>query len=238
MNLLQQRGFSLIELSIVLFISAILLRAAIVPLPQLRDAAMRAQTRQQLQEVKQALIGHIIKTGTLPCPISLTGSGNNTAVCKITEGGVPAVTVGLLGAVNSVGAVLDVWGRPLRYALSGADHQSEGVVGQPDWSTTGEIAAIGLTEVEADLRICLNANTKCTKQHLRADQLVAIVLSDARDGSVDGVQQENQDGDTDYALTAHSQVEGKVFDDMVITLSSGEVAYWLLRGHWLTPVSP
>ncbi|MEE9336194.1 MAG: type II secretion system protein [Granulosicoccaceae bacterium] len=234
MNAVKQSGFSLIELSIVLFISAILLRAAILPLPQLRDAAMRKQTRQQLQDVKQALIGHIIKTGALPCPISLAGSGNTVANCQITEGGVPAVTVGLVGAVSSSGAILDAWGRPLRYALSRADHQSEGTVGLPDWSTTGEIAAIGLARIEADLRICLHADTKC-KQHLRTDQLVAIVISDGGDSSAVGVQQENQDGDNDYALIAHSQVDGKAFDDMMITLTSSDVAYWLLRAQWLAP---
>ena len=236
MNVLKQGGFSLIELSIVLFISAILLRAAIVPLPQVRDTAMRKQTRQQLQDVKQALIGHIIKTGALPCPVSLTGSGNTAASCQIAEGGVPAVAVGLLGAVNSAGAVLDAWGRPLRYALSQADHKSEGTLGLPDWSTAGEIAAVGLAKVEAELRLCLNANTNCTKQHLRADQLVAIVISDGGDGSAEGVQQENQDGDADYALTAHSKVVGEAFDDLMVTLTSSDMSYWLLRGHWLTPV--
>ena len=231
----RQGGFSLIELSIVLFISAMLLRAAIVPLPQLRDTAMRKQARQQLQNVRQALIGHVIQTGALPCPVSLKGEGSGATGCQIAEGGVPAVTLGLLGSVNSAGAVLDAWDRPLRYALSHADHQSEGTVGLPDWSSPGEVAAIGLAKVQADLRLCLNFETKCTKQHLRADQLVAIVMSDGRDGSDSGAQSENQDGDTDYALTAHSQVDGKTFDDMLITLSSSDVAYWLLRGHWLAP---
>ncbi len=238
MNLMHQRGFSLIELSIVLFISAILLRAAIVPLPQLRDTAMRKQTRQQLQDVKQALIGHIIRTGALPCPIPLTRVENYTGICQIAEGGLPAASVGLLGTTSSAGAVLDAWGRPLRYALSRADHQSKGVVGLPDWSTAGEVAAIGLADVEADLRICLNADNKCVKQYLRADQLVAIVLSDGRDGSANANQKENQDGDTDYVLTAHSQIEATVFDDMMIALSSSDMAYWLLRAHWLTPANP
>lgn len=237
MKVLKQGGFSLIELSFVLIISAILLRSALAPLPQLRDTAMRKQTRQQLQDVKHGFIGHIIKTGALPCPVALTGTGNSTEICQTAEGGVPAAAVGLLGTVDSAGALLDAWGRPLRYALSQADHKSEGVQGLPDWSTAGEIAAIGLSNVDADLRICLNADTACTKQHLRADQLVAIVISDGRDGSAAGVQHENQDGDADYALTAHSQVDGGVFDDLLITLSSSDMAYWLLRGHWLTRVS-
>ncbi len=236
MKMVKQGGFSLVELSIVLFISAILLRAALIPLPQLRDTAMRKQTKQQLQDVKQSLIGHIVKTGALPCPITLTGTGKTTGSCQVAEGGVPAVVVGMLGAVNPAGAVLDAWGRPLRYALSQADHTSEGTRGLPDWSTAGEVAAIGLSNVDADLRLCLNANTACTKQQLRADQLVAIVISDGRDGSAVGVQQENQDGDSDYALTAHSQVAGQVFDDLMVTLSSSDMAYWLLRGHWLTPI--
>lgn len=236
MNVLKQGGFSLLELSIVLFISAMLLRAAIVPLPQLRDIAMRKQTRQQLQDVRQALIGHIIQTGALPCPVSLKGERNGATGCQIAEGGVPAATVGLLGSVDSVGAVLDAWGRPLRYALSHADHPGAGTVGLPDWSTPGEVAAIGLANAKADLRLCLNVDSKCTQQHLRADQLVAVVISDGRDSSAGGAQSENQDGDTDYALTAHSQVDGKTFDDLLITLSSSDVAYWLLRGHWLAPI--
>ena len=154
MTALKQNGFSLIELSIVLFISALLLRAAIVPLPQLRDTAMRKQASLQLRQVKQALIGHVIQVGALPCPVSLIELTHDVAGCQIAEGGVPAATLGLLGSVNEAGAVLDPWGGPLRYALSQADHQSRGSAGLPDWSTSGEIAAIGLREVQADIRLC------------------------------------------------------------------------------------
>jgi len=226
-----QQGFSLIELSLVLFVSAMLLRAAIVPLPHLRDTALRKQTQQQLQDVKQALIGYVIKTGALPCPI--TDKSKRAPSCSALEGGVPAALLGLLGAVDSNGAVLDPWGNPLRYALSQADHPSEGTVGLFDWSAPGEVAAIGLTNVQADLTLCLSGKVSCTKQHLRANKLVAIILSDASDNSLSAAQLENQDGDTQYVLQGHSQVPGEVFDDLLVTLSSGDMAYWLLRGGWL-----
>lgn len=229
---LRQCGFSLIELSFVLLITGLLLQSSILPLSQLRDNTLRKQTQQQLQQIKQALIGHVIRTGALPCPIDVVGA--TAQVCGLSEGGVPAASLSLSGAINDHGALLDAWGQPIRYALSQSDHPRRGLVGSPDWSTPGEVAAIGIADVQAELRLCMAGVDSCEKKYLRADQLVAIVISDGSDATATGAQQENQDADSNYVLGAHSIVEGREFDDMLITLSRSDLAYWLLRSHWLT----
>lgn len=232
----RQHGFSLIELSIVLVVSGLLLRSAIQPLPQLRESAQRKQSLAQLQSVKRALLGYVIHTGTLPCPLSTDSLYDTSDQCQVREGYVPAAQLGVLGAIDSTGAVLDVWGRPLRYIVSQADHPELGLQGKADWSTPGEIAAIGLPHLQADLRLCLTTKA-CSKRNLRADQLVAIVISDGADNSENGAQQENQDGDTDFVLRAYTQTEEDKFDDMLITFSRSDMAYWLLQTDWLQPTN-
>lgn len=227
----RQGGFSLIELSIVLVVSALLLRSAMQPLPQLRESMLRKQSVAQLQAIKHALLGHLIRTGALPCPLPGDNLSSNSDQCRVREGFVPAAELGVLGGIDSTGAVLDVWGRPLRYILSQADHQEFGRQGLADWSTPGEIAEIGIAHLQADLRLCLDS-LDCRQQHLRADQLVALVISDGADNSVDGVQQENQDGDSDFVLRAFTQSNEAKFDDMVITFSRSDMAYWLLQTDW------
>jgi len=232
----QQLGFSLIELSIVLIVMGMLFGASITPLAGLRENAKRQQSLDQLQAVKQALIGYVIRTGVLPCPASPRNDPHNE-ICSHGQGGVPAAQVGLLGAVDSAGALLDPWGRPLRYALTLYDHADRGLLGAPDWSSPGEIAAVGISQARADLRLCLSRD-QCNKQHLRADQLVAIVISDGSDGSDSGAQRENQDGDTQFALASYSQKDADRFDDMLVTLSRSDMAYWLLQSHWLGNTHP
>ncbi len=228
----RQDGFSLIELSIVLVVSGMLLHSAIQPLPQLRESAHRKQSLAQLQSVKRALLGYVVSTGTLPCPLSADSPPDVSNQCQVREGNLPAAQLGVMGAVDETGAILDVWGRPLRYIVSQADHPELGEQGRADWSTRGEIAAVGLPQLQADLRLCLTSQA-CSHRNLRADHLVAIVISDGADNSDDGAQQENQDGDTEFVLRAYTQSKEDKFDDMLITFSRSDMAYWLLQTDWL-----
>ncbi len=61
------RGFSLTELAIVLVILALLIGGMLVPLSAQRDIHNITETKRQLIEIKEALLGFSIIHGRLPC---------------------------------------------------------------------------------------------------------------------------------------------------------------------------
>lgn len=129
-------GFTLVELSIVLIIVALLIGGMLVPLSAQRDLQNTNETQKQLADVKEALLGFAAVQGRLPCPATPTSTGresfctNEVGVCteqfavpahgrcsEFFNGFVPAATLGL-SPTNSQGLAIDSWGNPLRYAVS------------------------------------------------------------------------------------------------------------------------
>jgi len=85
-------------------------------------------TRRQINEIRDALIGFAIINDRLPCPASPTStdgaesfaSGYNAddGICShFYNGYIPAATLGLAG-MNENGLVVDSWGNPIRYAIT------------------------------------------------------------------------------------------------------------------------
>ena len=116
-----QRGFSLIELAIVLVIVTILIGGLAVPLSAQIEARRVAETNRILEEARDAIVGYAMshKTGGatprpyLPCP-DTNGDGIEEVrvanKCPREYGWLPWVT---LGAGHQ-----DAWGNRLRYATN------------------------------------------------------------------------------------------------------------------------
>ena len=112
-----QRGFSLIELAIVLVVVTLLIGGLAVPLSAQIQARRIAETQRILEEARGALLGYVISNRTisggpyLPCP-DTDGNGieesRSGGVCPAEFGWLPWVTLG-------VGAQ-DAWGNRLLYA--------------------------------------------------------------------------------------------------------------------------
>jgi prepilin-type N-terminal cleavage/methylation domain-containing protein len=116
----QARGFTLIELAIVLVIMTILIGGLAVPLSAQIQARRIAETRQILQEAREAVLGyamthHADNTTTnhhLPCP-DINGDGREDRnsppqrSCQGASGSLPWVDLGT--------APQDAWGNRLRY---------------------------------------------------------------------------------------------------------------------------
>ena len=241
----QPAGFSLVEMAIILVIIGILTQSIIVPLGNSLDKGRLRQTTLQLNALKQLIIGYLIVNGSLPCPIQLvaesiavgqsnSGFAHTEQNCRIQSGGVPTALLGAVGSINSVGSLLDSWGRPLRYTVSLADHANAGVQNRPDWTTPGEATAVGAADLYADLVIChAFASRACPRDLKLADQISFVLLSTGADYSSSGLQQENLDGDTDFISAPVSVVGGVEFDDVITWSSRNELVYWLLRANWL-----
>jgi prepilin-type N-terminal cleavage/methylation domain-containing protein len=137
----RRAGFTLIELAVVLGIVALIL---VTLLPSLRttiESRRYVDTRQLIENAKEALIGYAQINGRLPCPATSTSVGKEkikagssaevpqTPVatdtygeCEVWDGFLPAATLGL-GSNTETGLMLDGWATPasqLRYALTHA----------------------------------------------------------------------------------------------------------------------
>jgi len=112
------RGFSLVELAVVLAIVAVLLGALLVPLATQHQMRKNKEAERNLREINEALIGFAVTNGRLPWPdtnFTPDGIENVPATplalpCVVCEGLLPWQTLG-------VGAI-DPWGRVYLYRMS------------------------------------------------------------------------------------------------------------------------
>lgn len=106
------RGFTLVEMAIVLAIVALLLAGLLPTISSQIEQARRNDTRKQISEIQQALMGFAIINGRLPCPTTTTdpasvnyGKEDSAAICSANyaaEGYLPWKTLGV--------SEIDAWG--------------------------------------------------------------------------------------------------------------------------------
>lgn len=105
-----RKGFTLIEMSILLTIVGLLISSFLIPLTSQIDAVKIQGTRKTLDELKQVLIYHAIVNNRLPCPAADEKGSEDTA-CTAKEGYLPWKNLGM-------GEYHDSWGNALRYRAS------------------------------------------------------------------------------------------------------------------------
>jgi prepilin-type N-terminal cleavage/methylation domain-containing protein len=125
-------GFTLIEIAIALFIITILLASILVPLTTQVEQRQVSDTQKMLDDIKEALIGHAVAKGYLPCPDRTSGgagTANDTAndgVEDFSAGNCIGTVTGSGAAQRAVGNVpwvtlglgtSDPWGNRFRYAV-------------------------------------------------------------------------------------------------------------------------
>ncbi len=114
----KQPGFTIIEMAVVLLIVALLLGGLLPSITNQIEQRQVNETRKQMDEIKDALVGFAIINGRLPCPADgtaasgserITGSGVS-ATCTLAKGVLPWATLG----TNET----DAWGRRFTYRVS------------------------------------------------------------------------------------------------------------------------
>lgn len=112
-------GFSLMELAIALMIVGTLMSGVLVAIGQTAENGRIASSQAQLREIQEALYGFAQAYGRLPCPATDMSTSPNLedATCSSMHGFVPSGTLGLDGATNADGLLVDPWQQPLRYSL-------------------------------------------------------------------------------------------------------------------------
>lgn len=109
------RGFSLVEMAVVLVIVALLIAGMMLPLSAQMDIRARQETEKTLNEIREALIGFAIANGRLPRPAISATNGTENSTCAddtACSGFIPWATLGV--------RKLDGWSKLIRYSVTPA----------------------------------------------------------------------------------------------------------------------
>lgn len=152
-----QRGFTLVEIAIVLLIVAILLGYTVAMFPRQQELKRYRAVNEDMDRIIEAIIGFAQVNGRLPCP-SIPNSngledGGGAGNCNNYGGFVPVNTLGLTGRLNQDTLLVDPWGNPYRYYVTNADYDGDGL---SDFVRSGEMRDIGLVDSDSDSYIDLD----------------------------------------------------------------------------------
>ncbi len=178
------RGFTLIEIALAIFIISILLGSILIPLATRVEQRQVSETQKMLEDIKEALIGHAIAKGHLPCPDRTSGGAGTandtlndgvedyntgTGVCfsATATGNVPWVTLGL--------GASDPWGNRFRYRVHGNYAQRPVVAGPPPAPALFNLSTLTNLAVTAT-----NGGTLLTAAS--PDGAVAVIISHGKNG--------------------------------------------------------
>jgi len=205
-NLKYQQGFTLIEVAVVFVILAALLAASIYPLTAQRESAHITQSKIQLAEIQEAIYGFAIAQGRIPCPAEPGNGGvaepiNTVTGCDSDHGFIPSATLGISGSVNCDGLLLDAWGQPYRYSVTGSDSTGSG---NSDFTVSGEINSASLPTLNPNLKICRNLDVGCpasTGTNVITENAVAVIYSLGKPRSTSNAQEDENAGEATIAST-------------------------------------
>lgn len=230
---LAQRGFTLIELAIVLFVVALLLGGMLLPLAGQQDIRNFGDTQKILAESRDALLGFAMAHDRLPCPAvapngveSPLGGG---ACTNPHNGFLPAATLGL-SPVDAQGYRLDGWGgetiNRIRYAVTTANTNA--------FTTQNGMKTTGMTALLPDLQVCntgtgmVNAGSPatatCAANAAVATDAVAVIYSVGKNAGTGGTgADENHNPNPQSTIAADrafvNAQQATTFDDQLLWLS-------------------
>lgn len=208
------QGFSLLEMTVVLLILALLMGGMLMPLRAQTEHQKQQQTAKTLAEIREALIGFAIIHGRFPCPAIVTDPNNasfgvEAASCST------AMTNDAYLPWKSLGvSETDAWGVKQTVATGS-------MLGYWRYRVDAKFTTafkLDTTFSSSELRIMNSAGTRITTQ---AEAPVAIVYSTGKNLQTDG---EN----AHYEATGgvyQSDVQSKTFDDMLIWVTRPLLMY-------------
>ena len=116
------KGFSLVEMAIVLVIVGLLVGGLLTPLGMQMEQRKIGDTQKALDDIKEALTGFALRNGYLPCPAISAANGledrtdSNCSGAR-RQGYLPWATLGV--------AKLDAWNHVFRYSVTPAFSNSQ-----------------------------------------------------------------------------------------------------------------
>lgn len=217
-NGFKSKGFSLVEMAIVLVIFGLVIGGMMGPIKIQLDAKKLRDTQATIETSKKALIGYALRNGRLPCPdTDADGAENRSGTnCSSARGDIPYATLG----VNA----LDAWKQVLSYRVDTQFADSTDGTGCPDTDVVG-----------ISFEICSNGNIRVLSNaggNVLASDVPAIVVSHGKNwaSSGDSDEQENSDNDTDFVDKNHIH---QGYDDVVGWVNINELISALVNAGQL-----
>ena len=229
----KHRGFTLVEMAIVLIIVSLLIGGMMMSLTSQQDISSIRETDKRLGDIKDALIGFAAANGRLPCPAAPPPAGGaesppSTGACTnaLQSGYVPASLLGTT-PTDDKGYALDAWNNPIRYAVipTSIVTQTPPVVTISNpFTTPGAMKSLGIetislvsaTTPRQFLYVCSSASgltaTDCGTSQKITDSAIAIIYSTGKNG-VDETR-----GGSDDIVFVSAQTAAN-FDDRATWLS-------------------
>jgi prepilin-type N-terminal cleavage/methylation domain-containing protein len=248
MNFKFQKAFTLIELSVVLFIISLLMVGLLGPVGTQIESQERQQTSDTMDDIIESLYGFAVINGYLPCPDTdgdgLSNGGPGTCTDASGDGWLPWQTLG----INDQS---DIWGNRFKYHVTTPGFTT---IDDGTCSDGGAMGDLDLCEI-GDITIKTRGDNPTTTGTIEAKydtinaatEIPAVVISHGRNGlgatTINGVslpattagtdEAENDDADTDDNFYSRSFSEGSEdctddtdetnplcdFDDMVRWIS-------------------
>jgi prepilin-type N-terminal cleavage/methylation domain-containing protein len=199
LKLLPRLGFSLVEMSIVLVIVALLLGSLLPKLSSQVNQQRRTETQKYMREVSDALLGYAVTNGRLPCP-DTNNDGTAETVCILAASAVGALPYNDLSVTSK-----DAYGKALLYAVT------------PAFAAATPFTLANTGSVKICSVAAASTATACTA-NLSSAAVAAIISRGeiaAHSPTIDD-ETENTDGDADFV--SHDLVQNG-YDDLVVWLS-------------------
>lgn len=209
----RQRGFSLIEIALVLVIVGLALGGIVSAIGPQLDNKRVSDTQKVLEEVKDALIGFAIVNGRLPRPATSAINGTEMAACAteaLCTGLIPWETLGI--------TKLDSWAKIIRYSVTPA-FATAGLTTATNGTKTVQTrnAAGTLTNLATQVPVVLFSSGKLSFG--TTDGGVVIPTQSAANTNVDEIA--NNAASVSFIqrpVNVATTVTGGEFDDVVIWL--------------------
>jgi prepilin-type N-terminal cleavage/methylation domain-containing protein len=229
------RAFTVIEMMIVLFVFTVFVSGLMVPIATQVALRRYEDTRRQMDEAKEAILGFAVANARLPCPASASSKGLesfspggdalNGLCSNFHDGYLPGASLGL-APLDEEGYVRDAWGTPsnrIRYAVFGG---AVGGIANPLTRANGAQAAglAALGSAPNYLWICASGlGTTATGCGVAANQLTrraAFVLLSLGPNAVHAPgpgSDEARNLDANPVFVSHeiSAAPGNEFDDQL-----------------------
>ena len=250
-----QRGFTLTELAMVIFIIALIAGSGILSISGQRDAEQRRTTETALATIREALVGFAMQNGRLPCPANATqasgsiGSGleattgtGSTLTCNCTGASPQCTTDSATGVLPWVTLGLpetDPWGQRYTYQVSRVYARG---IGNLNGYCSPEPTAL---PTQAAFALCTTGKTQVYQaitslsplvgtQLTNTDEVPAVVLSHGPNGFGGWQSTGNQAaaGSTDEQINSDADqifISHPGMDDMVFWISS-----YVLKNRMIT----
>lgn len=224
-------GFSLIELAVVVIVMTLLLGSILVPLGTQIEKRRYSDTRQQLEHVRETLVGFVLAKRHLPCPAISATDGRedrDPATQACTDSGTGPKRIGFLPWVTLGVTKYDAWGNLLRYSVDPDFARSD-----PDFFFT--LSSSGDIQIKT-------RDTGGVAVDLTNVEIPAVVLSHGKNGfgatSADGAVArftpgswigDEEDNATDFGVfwarqnSGNTAATGGEYDDIVLWLSPNQL---------------